>query len=265
MFIVIFLLKIYMLALIFRWVFTSQELYFNPFGKLIASLTEPIFANIFKGKSKNYTDRFIPFFLLLIIFLQFLINYIGSGTFASLVFFSTIQDNLNFLTLFLIFSIIVGAGKGIATFYSIYFYRIGLPWVKISRKLIKLSDNRIIFPTIILVYILYLILSILNNVVFDLLMSQNISLYSIIIKVFKISLYSLSDILFYLMWLVIIRAFMSWISPDPRNPIVQIIFSITEPILLPFRRIIPPIGFIDLSAIVAIIILQLLRNLLLMV
>ncbi|MCA1927105.1 MAG: YggT family protein [Calditerrivibrio sp.] len=265
MFILIFLLKIYMLALIFRGVFTSQELYFNPFGKLVASLTEPIFANMFKRKSKNYTDRFIPLFLILIVLLQFFINYIGSYSFKSLVLFSTIQDNLNFLALFLIFSIIVGGGKGIATFYSIYFYRIGLPWVKLTRKFIKLPDNRIVLPTIIFVYFLYLLLSVLNNVVFDFVMSQNISFYFIMTKVFKISLYSLSDIFFYLMWLVIIRAFMSWVTPDPRNPIVQIIFSITEPILLPFRRVIPPLGFIDLSAIVAIIVLQILRNLLLMI
>jgi len=62
-------------------------------------------------------------------------------------------------------------------------------------------------------------------------------------------------------WLVVFRALISWVSPDPRNPVVQILYSLTEPILAPFRKFIPPIGFIDLSALVAIVVLEVLRNL----
>ena len=49
---------------------------------------------------------------------------------------------------------------------------------------------------------------------------------------------------------------MSWIQPDPRNPIVIFLHDITEPILAPLRRIIPRIGMIDLSPMVAIILLN---------
>lgn len=63
-----------------------------------------------------------------------------------------------------------------------------------------------------------------------------------------------------LWWLIIIRALISWVNPDPFNPIVQFLYRTTEPFLLPFRRIIPAwrIG-IDLSPIFAILALVFLR------
>ena len=54
------------------------------------------------------------------------------------------------------------------------------------------------------------------------------------------------------MWLIIIRALLSWVSPDPNNPIVQFLYSVTEPILRPIQRALPPMGGIDLTPIIAI-------------
>lgn len=61
-------------------------------------------------------------------------------------------------------------------------------------------------------------------------------------------------------WLVIIRALLSWVSPDPFNPIVRFLYGVTEPLLAPFRRIIPGhmIG-IDLSPIFALIFIWFLK------
>lgn len=61
-------------------------------------------------------------------------------------------------------------------------------------------------------------------------------------------------------WLVIIRALISWVSPDPFNPIVRFINAVTEPVLAPFRRIIPSytIG-IDFSPIFALIFIWFLK------
>ena len=58
-------------------------------------------------------------------------------------------------------------------------------------------------------------------------------------------------------WLVIIAAVISWVSPDPRNPIVQFLYRATEPILRPFRRLLPPsrTGGIDLSPILVILVI----------
>lgn len=62
-------------------------------------------------------------------------------------------------------------------------------------------------------------------------------------------------------WLVIAAALVSWVNPDPRNPIVQFLYRCTDPILRPFRRILPPrrTGNIDFSPILVILLIYLLR------
>lgn len=52
------------------------------------------------------------------------------------------------------------------------------------------------------------------------------------------------------------RAVLSWFSVDPSNPLVDILVQITEPILAPIRSIMPRTGFIDLTPMVAIILLN---------
>jgi YggT family protein len=57
------------------------------------------------------------------------------------------------------------------------------------------------------------------------------------------------------MWVIIIRALISWVNPDPYNPIVQFLTRITEPVLRPIRKLAPPykIG-VDLSPLIAVLI-----------
>lgn len=52
---------------------------------------------------------------------------------------------------------------------------------------------------------------------------------------------------------IVILALLSWIVPDPRNPLYSLLQSLTDPILRHVRGVIPPIGGLDLSALVAII------------
>jgi YggT family protein len=58
-------------------------------------------------------------------------------------------------------------------------------------------------------------------------------------------------------WVVIISALITWVNPDPSNPIVQILRRLTEPAYALVRRYIPTtIGGIDLSPIIIILALQ---------
>ena len=58
---------------------------------------------------------------------------------------------------------------------------------------------------------------------------------------------------FYL-WIVIARAVLSWVSPDPYNPIVRFIHNITEPVLYRIRRALPlDFGGIDISPIIVML------------
>ena len=62
------------------------------------------------------------------------------------------------------------------------------------------------------------------------------------------------------MWIVIIRALISWVSPDPYNPIVRFLYRVTEPVLRPVRRILPIGGIgIDFSPLIVILVIYLLR------
>jgi YggT family protein len=55
---------------------------------------------------------------------------------------------------------------------------------------------------------------------------------------------------------ILIRALLSWVNPDPSNPFVQVLDAITEPILQPLRQIVPRMGMIDITPMVALILLQ---------
>lgn len=62
------------------------------------------------------------------------------------------------------------------------------------------------------------------------------------------------------MWIVIIVALISWVSPDPHNPIVRFLYSVTEPVFRPIRRLIGfrlgPIDISPLLVVLAIIFIQ---------
>jgi len=61
-------------------------------------------------------------------------------------------------------------------------------------------------------------------------------------------------------WVLIIRALLSWVSPDPYNPIVRGLYSITEPVLSFLRRKFPLMaGSIDFSPMVAVLIIWFLQ------
>ena len=63
-------------------------------------------------------------------------------------------------------------------------------------------------------------------------------------------------------WIVIIAALVSWVNPDPRNPIVRFLWGVTEPMFRPFRRLVPPsrMGGIDISPLFVLGISYLLRS-----
>lgn len=59
--------------------------------------------------------------------------------------------------------------------------------------------------------------------------------------------------------LIIVRAVMSWLRVDPRNQLVRILQGLTDPVLDPIQRVVPPVGgAIDISPIIALVFVQLL-------
>ena len=82
-----------------------------------------------------------------------------------------------------------------------------------------------------------------------------------VVSNFLVALARIVDVLLWAyMWVIIIRALLSWVSPDPYNPIVRFFYQVTEPVLRPIRRRLPlwQMG-VDLSPIVVILIIVFLQ------
>lgn len=56
--------------------------------------------------------------------------------------------------------------------------------------------------------------------------------------------------------LIFVRVILSWVMPDPRNPLVGFVYRVTEPLLAPIRNILPAMGGIDFSPFIALVLIQ---------
>jgi len=73
--------------------------------------------------------------------------------------------------------------------------------------------------------------------------------------------YVVDIVLTIFMWLIIARAILSWVSPDPYNPIVRFLYNVTEPVLGLFRRILPlQFGGLDLAPLAALLVIVFLQK-----
>jgi YggT family protein len=60
-------------------------------------------------------------------------------------------------------------------------------------------------------------------------------------------------------WILILRAIISWVNPDPYNPIVRFLYRVTEPVLRPVRNLLPLQGLgLDLSPMIVLLIIYVL-------
>lgn len=73
-----------------------------------------------------------------------------------------------------------------------------------------------------------------------------------ITAVFELAILSLNLFFF----VILIKIILSWVAPHNYNPITALLNTMAEPVLRPFRRIVPPIGGIDISPIFAIVLLK---------
>ena len=75
---------------------------------------------------------------------------------------------------------------------------------------------------------------------------------------------SIINIAFEILTIIIfIRVILSWFPHNPYQPLIKLIYKISNPILNPIRNIVSPIGGIDISPIILIFIIQLIKNIIL--
>lgn len=65
-----------------------------------------------------------------------------------------------------------------------------------------------------------------------------------------------------LTWAIIIRALLSWFSVGGSQPVFRLLMEITEPVLAPIRRVLPGMGMIDFSPLIALIVIQVIKSIL---
>ncbi|MGI6413823.1 MAG: YggT family protein [Syntrophomonadaceae bacterium] len=64
-----------------------------------------------------------------------------------------------------------------------------------------------------------------------------------------------------LIWLIIIRCLLSFFNHNPYQPAIRFVYDITEPIMAPFRRLIPSAGGIDFSPLLAFFVIKMVQRL----
>jgi YggT family protein len=72
--------------------------------------------------------------------------------------------------------------------------------------------------------------------------------------------YLLDILLTIYMYIIIARAIISWVNPDPYNPIVKFLCQVTEPVLYRVRRVLPAMGGVDLSPLLVLLVIIFLQK-----
>jgi YggT family protein len=108
--------------------------------------------------------------------------------------------------------------------------------------------------------VLMLLLQITSLFIIALLRGKQLSLITLLVLALA---ELLSLVLNVFLFAILIQVIVSWINPGTYNPAISLLYSITEPVLRPCRRLLPPISGMDLSPIIALIGIQLAKMLLL--
>ncbi|MDR0454255.1 MAG: YggT family protein [Deferribacteraceae bacterium] len=255
-----FLFKAYIAVLFLRWIMTRQELNFNFIGRGVAKITDPILDK--KGKLKSETDRFIPLVIALIILLYGVILRLFIKYTWDVAITAAFKEMTLFIALFFVVCVLLGSmATPSAGILPLFFYRLGNICVNPVRKVMPLRGNMIIIPALLFIAFLFVVANtaltyitlILNPSPFNIIPVNMPKMAAASAVVFAMGL---TTIIFGLIVVIIVRALISWVSPSPGNIIVQLIYYITEPALAPMRRIVPPLGILDLSALVTIVLLS---------
>lgn len=137
--------------------------------------------------------------------------------------------------------------------FSQFIVKVTNPAVLPLRRLIP-SIGKVDTATVVLAYLV----AVAKLVALQLILIGTIQIPAIFVSgVFVL----LKETLILLFWILILRAVLSWISQG-RNPVELVVQQLTEPLVRPIRRVIPPLGGLDLSVFVLIIAIQFINILL---
>ena len=255
--------------LLLRMFVSARDAYFNPIFNGIYRATDPIMAPVHKALRRKPVDTAQVDFLVLIpvVFLIFFDGVIMGvltpgmsiprGILNAIVSFADAAF-LIYVILILIFSVFYKSSPTPSNPFTRTGFKIMEPmYIFIGRHMRPLKN----WPGV-TAFVIGLIL----HLIFGLLLFSLVTVGNAYVAEHPgaVGLLAIQNSLGTLLWLatfftwtIIIGALMSWISPDPNNPIVGLIRLLSEPINRPFRKLVPTIGGIDITPIFSILILQL--------
>lgn len=233
------LINIYVLILFIRIFMTESERYDLIFD-MICKVTDPVVAPFGSNMRRGQLNLapLVPMAALLL--LKGLMRHSIAG---SLLGFA---DTL--LQLYVMILIII---SGFREYYTNPIANFAQRMVNPVRAMMA-NFSRQVGTVNLLAILLVIVAHIIVTMILTPFMSVSLPLKSTIIRSLALIL-SLTNVF---ALIIIINVLLSWVSPDPRNPIVQLLALISYPITEPIRRVVPPFGMFDFSPFIAIIALQ---------
>lgn len=222
-------INLYLVILLIR-VFMLESERFEPVLDMIYKVTEPVISPLGIRRSGQYNlAPFVPMLILLL-----LKGIIVASISEALLGFADRIFQLYVLILIII--------SGFREYYTNPIANFGQRMVNPVRSMVANFSRQVQTVNLLTIFLLLVVHVILSLVLTPL------SLKSAVIR----SLYQMLHLIDFFTLVIILNAILSWFSPDPRNPAVQLLALICMPIVAPIRRFIPPLGgMIDISPLIA--------------
>lgn len=252
--------EVFIILLLMKLIVDPREFYFNSALRPIDALTDPILLRLRKyfrptRFGLDYTPLVAIFMLIMV---HVLVHWLTAPFFqAVLTSFSTL---LRFLIMFYAFSIFVlimvpvYSRNPVASFLKTMI----TPFEKPFRKLSGATDKK---PSLGVALMTGLSIAILFSLLIKSMGDPDPTAYLASWKHWVLSiLYVLQTtirIYRFIIVLLVVSVLLTWVNLDLKNPFVNLIFILTEPILLPVRRLVPPAGGLDLTPWIACIVIGL--------
>jgi len=246
---------IFIVLLLLRLLIKPTEAYFNPIYRLLFRITDP-FLTASRYISKSALTGILLSILALVVIRGVIYVGITKATLAVNLGIS-FYDLVRFLFqayMVLWFVSLLAERRHETPFFN-FIQRAFIPLNTISRRLGISHRQFSLFSFLFLLFAYTLLRTVIRYIIVE---KFALSWFSVIQGLGEgvNMVLALFPVPGFFSLVIVIGALLSWVSPDPSNPLVQAIYGISEPLLRPFRKFVPLLGGLDLSPIVALVLFQ---------
>jgi YggT family protein len=254
------IVDILIILLFLRAVLREDEVFLSPIHRLIFRITDPLLKP--SGMISRKKSRQILLTLSAIVLLRGLLYMaVISAGFLTCVGLSLLElIGMLFECYVIVWFISVLPGVGFTTAVSSIVNRALLPLERVISK-VRRTIGYSRFLLILLIVGLYVFLSSTTRYILIGESTEYTRLVMFFLGQGMMRIFGLFMFPGFFSVIIILGALLSWFSPDPYNPLVQAVYALSEPILMPFRRVIPSFGGLDFSPLIALLCLQALGTL----